>query len=423
MKIGLIGSGGREHALCHFLNKSKKVKEIFCIPGNAGTNAIAKNVQLDISDFESLKKFIIKNEIKLIIVGPEKPLVDGIVDYLEKFNIKVFGPNKIASQLEGSKIFTKKLCEKYNIPTAKFGIFKSYKDANDFLVSSKFPIVIKADGLASGKGVYISENVTEGVKAIKEIFDGKFGNASQVLIEEFLDGEEMSYFIISDGKTYKKFQTAQDHKRVFEGDKGKNTGGMGAYSPSKLINDELDNKILKKIVEPTLKGINNLGTNYRGFLYAGLMIKNNEPYLIEYNVRMGDPECQTILPKLNNDLFEVIYSCIDNSLESLNLNWSDNKSLCIVLCSKGYPDKFDNGKKINNLKELYIQENKNEFLFHAGTKIIDNQIFSNGGRVLNFVKTSKNFKESRDSVIKKINDLNWENGFFRKDIGYRVIDK
>ena len=423
MKIGLIGSGGREHALCHFLYKSKKVSEIFCIPGNAGTNSIAKNIQLDLNDFESIKKFIIKNEIKLIIVGPEKPLVEGIVDYLEKFNIKVFGPDKIASQLEGSKIFTKKLCEKYNIPTAKFGIFKSLKDANNFLINSKFPIVIKADGLASGKGVYISENKTEGVQAIKEIFDGKFGNASQVLIEEFLDGEEMSYFIITDGRTYKKFQTAQDHKRVFEGDKGKNTGGMGAYSPSKLINDELDNKILKKIIEPTLKGIKNLGTNYRGFLYAGLMIKDNEPYLIEYNVRMGDPECQTILPKLKNDLFEVIYSCIENNLESLNLNWSDNKSLCIVLCSKGYPDKFDNEKQINNLKTLSIQENKNEFLFHAGTKIIDDKIYSNGGRVLNFIKTSKNFKESRDDIIKKINELNWENGFFRKDIGYRVIDK
>ena len=422
MNIGIIGSGGREHALSQFLYTSKKVTKIFCIPGNAGTSLIAENLSINLNNFDEIKKTVIKNKIDFIIVGPEKPLVDGLVDFLKKNNIKVFGPNKVASQLEGSKIFTKELCKKYNIPTAKFGIYKNFEDANNFLKNASFPLVIKADGLASGKGVYIPENIKEGAQAVREIFDGKFGKAEKILIEEFLDGEEMSYFIISDGKNYKKFQTAQDHKRVFEGDTGKNTGGMGAYSPSKLINNELENKILKKIIEPTLKGLNDLGSSYEGFLYAGLMIKKNEPYLIEYNVRMGDPECQTILPRLKNDFFDVIKSCIDKKLESLNLNWSENQSLCIVLCSKGYPDKFVNHIEIKNLKKLSINKNEDEFLFHAGTKIIDNKIFSNGGRVLNFVKTSKSYKKSRDDIIKMIKNLSWENGFFRKDIGHRVID-
>ncbi len=422
MKIGLIGSGGREHALCHFLYKSTKVQKIFCLPGNAGTALIAENLSINLNNFEEIKETILKNNIDFVIIGPEKPLVDGLVDYLNKFDIKVFGPNKIASQLEGSKIFTKKLCKKYDIPTAKFGAFESSVSAIDFLDNAEFPIVIKADGLASGKGVYISKNKEEAKQAVKEIFSGKFGKAKQVLIEEFLEGEEMSYFIISDGKNYKKFQTAQDHKRVFEGDMGKNTGGMGAYSPSKMINDDLDTKIIKKIIDPTLKGLKEIGASYEGFLYAGLMIKNGEPYLIEYNVRMGDPECQTILPKLKTDLFDIIKSCIDKNLNSLNLDWSNNKSLCVVLCSKGYPDKFDNGIEIENLKKLKIDNNENEFLFHAGTKSLDNKIYSNGGRVLNFVNTSDNFKKSRKNIIKKINTLNWKNGFFRRDIGHKVID-
>ena len=306
MIIGIIGSGGREHAICEMLNNSEKVKKIYCFPGNAGTSKIANNIDIDINNFEILKKFIIQNKIDLIVVGPEKPLVNGIVDYLSEFKIKVFGPNKIASQLEGSKIFTKKICEKYKIPTAKFGIFNSIKDTDVFLKKSNYPIVIKADGLAAGKGVYICENISNAVQAVKEIFSGKFGLAKNVLIEEFLDGEEMSFFIITDGKTIKKFETAQDHKRVFEGDKGKNTGGMGAYSPSRLINDLLEKKIIEKIINPTLQGLKDRKIEYVGFLYAGLMIKNNEPYLIEYNVRMGDPECQTILPKLETQLLDIL---------------------------------------------------------------------------------------------------------------------
>ena len=420
MIIGVIGSGGREHAICEKILQSKKIEKLYCFPGNAGTNSIAKNVKIKIDEFDKIKNFVINNKIDFLIVGPEKPLVNGIVDFFQKHNIKIFGPEKVASQLEGSTIFTKKLCEKYKIPTAKFGIFKNLEEANLFLKTSKFPLVVKADGLAAGKGVYICENIETAKNAIKEIFNGKFGIAKNILIEEFLSGEEMSYFIISDGKTFKKFQTAQDHKRVLEGDKGKNTGGMGAYSPSRLINSNLDKKIINKIIKPTLKGLKDMGTNFKGFLYAGLMIVNNEPYLIEYNVRMGDPECQTILPKLKTDIIDIFTACCENNLSSVNIEWHEEKSLCIVVCSKGYPDKYKNNVLIKNIEKIHLQQK--EFIFHAGTKINKKKIYSNGGRVLNFVVLSNNFKSSKKKAIQLIRKLNWPNGFYRKDIGFKAIE-
>ena len=420
MKIAIIGSGGREHALASTISKSSSIKEIFCIPGNAGTSKIATNVMLDIDEFDKVHKFINDNSIDLVVVGPEQPLVNGIVDYLEKFNIKVFGPNKIASQLEGSKIFTKKLCQEYNIPTAKFGIFENRIDAKKFLENTKYPNVIKADNLAAGKGVYICNNKQESVLAVEEIFDGKFGEAKNILIEEFLDGEEMSFFIISDGTTIKSFETAQDHKRVLEGDKGKNTGGMGAYSPSRLINNDLEDKILSKIIKPTLKGLKNLGTEYRGFLYAGLMIVKNEPYLIEYNVRMGDPECQTILPKLKTDFVEILEACCNKKLADINIEWTNKKSLCVVLCSKGYPDTYQKNILIDNIENLNIDENN--FIFHAGTKKENDKIYATGGRVLNFISLSDDFLQARDKVHESIKKLDWNGGFYRKDIGFKVID-
>ena len=420
MKVGIIGSGGREHAICHSLSKSKKIKKIYCFPGNAGTAEIAENIDINLENFNELKKFVLKRSIDLIIVGPEKPLVDGIVDYLQKNQIKVFGPNKFAAQLEGSKIFTKKLCEKYNIPTAKFGIFKNFNDAQKFLEKIQYPTVVKADNLASGKGVYICSDINEASTAIKEIFDGKFGTAENILIEEFLEGEEMSYFIITDGKTIKKFGTAQDHKRVLEGDLGKNTGGMGAYSPSRLFNKELDEKIINKIINPTIKGLENYGSKYKGFLYAGLMIVKGEPYLIEYNVRMGDPECQTIIPKLETDLLDIFIACCDEKLEDIDFQWTDKKSLCVVLCSKGYPETFEKNVIIKNFNSIKLDEK--DYLFHAGTKKVDNEIFATGGRVLNFVSISDNFFEARKKIHKNLDSLNWENGYFRKDIGYKVID-
>ena len=420
MKVGIIGSGGREHAICHSLNKSKKIKKIYCFPGNAGTAEIAENIDLNLENFNELKKFILKCSIDLIIVGPEKPLVEGIVDFLENNQIKVFGPNKFASQLEGSKIFTKKLCEKYNIPTAKFGIFKNFNDAQNFLEKIEYPTVVKADNLASGKGVYICTNFNEASNAVKEIFDGKFGEAENVLIEEFLEGEEMSYFIITDGKTISKFGTAQDHKRALEGDLGKNTGGMGAYSPSRLFNKELDEKIINKIINPTIKGIEDFGSKYKGFLYAGLMIVKDEPYLIEYNVRMGDPECQTIIPKLETDLLDIFVACCDEKLREIQVKWVDQKSLCVVLCSKGYPETFEKNVVIKNFNSINLDEK--DYLFHAGTKKNNNQIFATGGRVLNFVSLSDNFYDAREKIHKNLESLNWENGYYRKDIGYKVID-
>tara|TARA_B100001057_G_scaffold74667_1_gene69176 strand:- start:4942 stop:6207 length:1266 start_codon:yes stop_codon:yes gene_type:complete len=421
MKIGIIGSGGREHAICVFLKSSSKVDKIYCFPGNAGTSFIAENININLNNFQEIKEKIKNLKIDIVIVGPEKPLVDGIVDFLEKNEIKVFGPNKISSQLEGSKIFTKKLCEKYKIPTANFGVFENKEKSLNFLKKCKFPIVVKADGLASGKGVYICDTLKQSKIAVDEIFNGKFGKTKEILIEEFLKGEEMSFFIISDGRTYKKFGSAQDHKRVLEGDKGKNTGGMGAYSPSRLENEELDKKIIERIIDPTLKGLKDLNSSFKGFLYAGLMIVNSNPYLIEYNVRMGDPECQTILPRVETDFADIIYACVNQNLSSVNIEWSDKKSICIVLCSKGYPDKFENNIEINAINQIKLQ--KDNYIFHAGTKIDNSIIYSNGGRVLNFVIKSSNLKESRDQAINLIKALNWENGFFRKDIGYKIIEQ
>ena len=420
MIVGIIGSGGREHAICQSMNNSSKIKKIFCFPGNAGTKKIAENIDLDLENFEAIKKFILDNKIELIIIGPEKPLVSGLVDYLEKFEIKVFGPNKLASQLEGSKIFTKKLCQKFKIPTAKFGIFENKESAKEFLIKTSYPIVIKADNLASGKGVYICDNEKNAMIAVKEIFNGKFGIAKNLLIEEFLEGEEMSFFTIHDGNVFKSFDTAQDHKRVLEGDNGKNTGGMGAYSPSRLINNELKSKIIKKIIEPTLKGLAELGTVYKGFLYTGLMIIKNEPYLIEYNVRMGDPECQTILPKLKTDLTDIFLACCEEKLSEVNIEWLNKKSLCIVVCSKGYPDLFEKNVEIKNLKRIKL--NKNEFLFHAGTSEKNDKVYAIGGRVLNFISVAENLRSARENIVANLKKLNWSGGFYRKDIGHKVID-
>ncbi len=421
MNIALIGSGGREHALCEKINNSKSKKKIFCFPGNAGTSKIAQNIEVNILDFNELLKKLKFYKIDLVIVGPEEPLVKGLVDFLIKNKIKTFGPSKFASKLEGSKAFMKKLCKKENIPTAKFSICKNYKQVLHFVNKNSLPLVVKADGLAAGKGVVICHTKKKVLKISKEIFKGKFKSSKKLILEEFLEGEEASFFIVVDNYNFKLFGTAQDHKRVYEGDLGPNTGGMGAYSPAPIINRKLEEKIINKIINPTLSHLKKSGNPYKGFLYVGLMIKNNEPFLIEFNVRMGDPECQVILPRLQTDLLKVFKNVVDNKLKNIKLKWSPKKCMTIVLCTKGYPGKYKKNILIKNLEKIKIK--KDTFIFHAGTKYENHNFFSIGGRVLNITSIGKNLIVIRKQILKLLKKINWKNGFFRKDIGWRIINK
>ena len=420
MNIALIGSGGREHAICQKLYSSNITNKIFCIPGNAGTASIARNLNINFLHFDELLVAIKFYNISLVIVGPELPLVKGIVDFLRKNRIKVFGPDKYASQLEGSKSFMKLLCKEQGIPTAGFKICKNKKDVNTFLVRHNMPVVVKADGLASGKGVVICKSKKEVQKFSNQIFLGKFKSSKKLVLEEFLEGEEVSYFLIVDKKNFSFMGSAQDHKRVGENETGPNTGGMGAYSPASIINKNLEKKIIKKIVQPTLRALKKKNHPYTGFLYVGLMIRNNEPYLIEYNVRMGDPECQVIMPRLKTDLVHLLKASVENRLGKVKIRWRKKKCMTIVLCSKGYPSKKIINKKIN-LKGIFLT--KLTFIFHAGTKIKNGLLFSNGGRVLNIVVLGNTFLKIRNQIFKIIKTINWKYGFFRKDIGWRVIKK
>ncbi len=420
MNIGLIGSGGREHALCCKIFESRLTNKIYCFPGNSGTKEIALNIDVDILNFNKILKLIKFYKIDLVIVGPEEPLVKGIVDFLTKNKIKVFGPNKFASQLEGSKAFMKKICNLNNIPTANYKICKNKREVLNFLEESKLPIVVKADGLAAGKGVTICKTKKRALEISESIFKGKFKSSKKIVIEEFLEGEEASYFLVIDKYNFKFFGTAQDHKRVGERDKGPNTGGMGAYSPAPIIDKDIENKIIQKIVKPTLRALKKKKKFYKGFLYIGLMIKNREPYLIEFNVRMGDPECQAILPRLKTDLVKILKSSVENKLKNLEIKWKKNKSMTIVLCSKGYPGSYRKNKIIKNIDKIKLQ--RNDYIFHAGAKYNNNKLFSNGGRVLNFTSLGKNFFLIRKRIIKLINILKWKEGFFRKDIGWKVIN-
>ena len=421
MNIALIGSGGREHALCQKIHNSRLCKKIICIPGNAGTSKIAKNIDLDPLNFKELLKIIRFYNINLVIVGPEEPLVNGVVDFLNKHKIKVFGPNKYAAKLEGSKAFMKSICQKNNIPTAKFKICKNKNDVNDFLKKIHLPLVVKADGLAAGKGVTICKTKKQVFNISQKIFKGKFKTSNKLIIEEFLEGEEVSYFLIVDKLDYKFFGTAQDHKRVGENDTGLNTGGMGAYSPAPIINHKLEKKIINKIVKPTLNALKLKKKSYTGFLYVGLMIKNNEPYLIEYNIRMGDPECQVIIPRLNTDILKIFNAAVSNKLNKIQIKWKKIKSMTVVLCSKGYPGKYQKNKIIKGIKNIKLK--KNSLVYHAGTRLINNNFFSDGGRVLNISSTGQSYIKIRKDIFKIIKKINWKDGFFRKDIGWKVIKK
>ena len=419
MNIALIGSGGREHALCQKIFESPLTNKIYCIPGNAGTSKMAQNIDVDILNFKRVLQIVKLNKIDLVIIGPEEPLVKGLVDFLLKKKIKVFGPSKFASKLEGSKAFMKKLCKIKKIPTAKFKICNNISQVLNFLNNSKLPIVVKADGLAAGKGVSICKRRRQVLKISKEIFKGKFKSSKKLILEEFLNGEEASYFVITDGTNIKFFGSAQDHKKVGEQDKGPNTGGMGAYSPALIINKDIEKKIIKKIVEPTLSSLRKKKRPYRGFLYIGLMIKDNEPYLIEYNVRMGDPECQVIMPRLKTDIVKIFLNTLENKLKETRIVWHKKKCMTIVLCSKGYPGSYKKGKKIQNLEKLRLD--KKTFVYHAGTKIVNGSILSNGGRVLNVTSIGLNLLEVRKKILSLLKKINWKYGFFRKDIGWKVI--
>ena len=420
MNIAVIGSGGREHSVCFKLRQSKKINKIFCFPGNAGTSKIAQNVNIDVLNFKDISNFLKNNNTKIVFVGPEVPLVNGIKDYLEKKGFFIFGPSKAASRLEKSKSFTKSLCKKYKIPTADYKSFNSMKGVKKYIDNMNAPIVIKADGLASGKGVFICKNKKVALQKCKAINKGKFKSSKKFVIEEFLSGEEASYFILSDGKNYKFFGTAQDHKRIGEGDTGPNTGGMGAYSPSNIINEQVEEKVKKQIIEPTLRGLKKMGCPFVGVLYAGLIIKDNQPKLIEYNIRLGDPECQVLMMRLKTDLLKIILACKNKQINKIAINWSKKKAMTIVASSKGYPNKKDRISEIKNLENIKI--NNNQYIFHAATFKKNNKIYSSGGRVLNSTALNKDLRSARDVCIKMLKKINWKDKYFRKDIGWRAIN-
>ena len=419
MNIALIGSGGREHALCNKLLESKKINKIYCIPGNAGTTEKSINLDIDFLNFKLLLRTIKEKKIKIVIVGPEEPLVFGIVDFLRKNKIKVFGPNKYASKLEGSKAFMKSLCKRKKIPTANFKICKNMKEVTNFLKKSAVPVVVKADGLAAGKGVMICHSKKNVIKCCDEIFKGKFKSSKKLVLEEFLIGEEASYFLVVDKKNFTFIGSAQDHKKVKEKERGPNTGGMGAYSPAPIINKSIEKKIINRIIIPTLEDLKKRGKPFTGFLYAGLMIRKGEPYLIEYNIRMGDPECQVIMPRLKTKLIDIIEKALENKLNKIKIKWNKKKSMTIVLCSKGYPKSYKKNVIIPNFSKLKLD--KDSLIYHAGTKYLNNNIVSNGGRVLNVTCLGKSFLSIRKKILKIIKKINWKKGFYRRDIGWRVI--
>ncbi len=422
MNIGIIGSGGREHSICFKLKQSNKINNLYCLPGNAGTSEISQNIDVDINDFKKLYEIIKNKKIDILIVGPEIPLVNGITDFFEEKKIKVFGPSKKASMLEGSKAFMKKICKDFNIPSAKYKEITNINDAEKFIEEFNLPIVVKSDGLAAGKGVTICDSKEKAIKDIKDILNGKFKLSKKVVIEEFLQGEEASYFIITDGENYIPIGTAQDHKRIGENDTGPNTGGMGAYSPSFLITAEVEEKIKQKIIEPTLKGMKEIGCPYKGILYAGLMIENSEPKLIEYNIRFGDPECQILMMRLENDLIDLITATFNKTLLNKKVSWTKEPGITIVAASKGYPGNFEKLKEIKNIH--MIKSNNKKQLFHAGTiKKNDGKIYSNGGRVLNSTVVDSNLETARNKALEILDNLDWSNKYYRRDIGYQVIDK
>ncbi len=424
MKVLLVGSGGREHALAWRLAQSDKCEALYCAPGNAGIASIAECADIKADDIAGIVAFAEDKEIDFVVVGPEGPLVLGLVDALKDAGIPAFGPTKAAAQLEGSKGFTKDLCQKYNIPTAAFGRFTDPQRASEFIRKTGAPIVVKADGLAAGKGVIIAQTVKEAEDAVKDMLSGNaFGEAGhEVVVEEFMDGEELSFFALADGRSVLFMGSAQDHKRVGDGDTGPNTGGMGAYSPAHLMNDALHEKIMNRIITPTIEGMAKDGHPYTGILYAGIMVVKGDPYLIEYNARFGDPECQVLMTRLQEDVLDLLYAAATGDLDLYGgqLNWSTQHALCVVMAAKGYPGNYVKNTVIRHINDADTMEGVK--VFHAGTsKNAKGDIISIGGRVLNVVAAGATVESARDKAYRALDKIDWPDGFARRDIAWRAI--
>jgi phosphoribosylamine---glycine ligase len=412
----LIGSGGREHALAWKLKQSPLLDKLYCAPGNAGIEEVAECVELDVANHAAVVAFCKAKGIDLVVVGPEVPVVAGIADDLEAQGIKVFGPSRGASRLEGSKGFTKDLCARYGIPTADYQRFDDAEDAKAYLKGKRLPVVIKADGLAAGKGVTVAETIEQAHRAIEECLTGPF---AEIVIEEFLLGEEASFFALVDGVHALPLATAQDHKRVFDGDKGPNTGGMGAYSPAPIVTEEVAARVMRDIIEPTVKAMQDVGTPFKGVLYAGLMIENGAPQLIEYNVRFGDPECQVLMPRLKSDLVPLLFATCDGTLKEQTPRWHDEIALCVVLAAKGYPGKYEKGTEIRSLNAAAADPDVE--IFHAGTKRDGKRILADGGRVLGVTARGATIAQAQNRAYAAVDKIDWPEGFCRRDIGWRAI--
>ncbi|MCK4423291.1 MAG: phosphoribosylamine--glycine ligase [Candidatus Omnitrophica bacterium] len=424
MKVLVIGSGGREHTLVWKIAQSSKVEQIFCAPGNAGIAQQARLVDIKAEDIDALLEFALKEKIDLTVVGPEVPLVNGVVDRFQEKGLKIFGPGAAAARLEGSKVFAKEIMSKYNVPTAGYEVFQDSQKAKDYIAKKGAPVVIKADGLAAGKGVIMAQTIEEALKAIDDIMEDKvFGSAGEkVLIEDCLTGEEASILVVCDGENIVSLASSQDHKRVFDQDQGPNTGGMGAYSPAPVITDDLLAIIIETIINPVIKGLKQEGRIYKGILYAGLMITSQGPKVIEFNVRFGDPETQVILPRLKSDLIDVFSAAIDGSLDQVKLDWDSRACICVVMASGGYPGKYEKGKIISGLDQAAGLEDV--LVFQAGTVLDNNSnCVTVGGRVLGVTARAEDIKKAIDKAYEAVSTIQFEGAHFRKDIAYRALDR
>ncbi|MDN5331238.1 MAG: phosphoribosylamine---glycine ligase [Tepidanaerobacteraceae bacterium] len=416
MKVLVVGGGGREHALVWKIAQSPYVKKIYSAPGNAGIAELAECVDIKVEDIERLADFAEMEGIDLTVVGPEAPLVEGIVDEFEKRKLNIFGPNKAAAQIEGSKVFAKNLMKKYGIPTAEYEVFDDYEKATRYVEESNIPIVIKAEGLAAGKGVVVARTREEAKNAIKAMMkDGVFGKAGRrIVIEEFLEGREVTVMAFCDGKAAKIMESSRDYKRVFDGDEGPNTGGMGAVSPAYYYTDDVSEYVRENIIRKTLEAMEKEGAPFKGVLYAGLMLTSKGPKVLEFNCRFGDPETQSVLPRLNIDLVEVIFKVLEGKLSEADIDWSKEKAVCVVLASGGYPGAFEKGKKITGIKEA---EKEGALVFHAGTALKSGEVVTAGGRVLGVTALGKTEEEARDNAYRAASKIYFEGMHFRKDIG------